>query len=425
MTGSAAMVAPRPSIGTPQRGVVTAAVAFAFALWLLPGPRADNGEVAAAVGLGLAAIGLSGLWQRFPVPTRMGVVTAYVGMVALLIDGGGGTSSGFGGLFLLPLLWLAVVGSRAELVAGFAVVAIARILPVKLLGSPLYPSGTWRTAVVFGAVAVISCTTVQQLVRVARLRANELHDRAAELEDAARRLEAQNDQLRQLDQAKDGFVALVSHELRTPLTSIAGFLEILLEDGEALTAEQQRFLSTVSRNVSRLTTLVNELLFLAQVDAGRFELQLGETDIRQLLAEATEAARPAAAAKNIQLTLEAEELAAAYCDRAQMAQLVDNLLSNALKFTPEGGRVAVRADRNGDAIALSVSDTGIGIPADELPRLFGRFFRASTATSEGIPGTGLGLAISQAIAEAHDSTITVRSTPSHGTTFRLLLASAH
>ena len=222
---------------------------------------------------------------------------------------------------------------------------------------------------------------------------------------------------------KDGFVALVSHELRTPLTSISGYLEMVLEeDTDQFTDEQRQFLATVSRNVERLATLVNELLFLVQVDAGRLELTLAEADINQLLAEATQAAQPAANAKQIELTLEADRLAPAVCDRGRIAQLLDNLVSNAVKFTPHGGRVEVRAAQDGGAIALSVSDTGIGIPADELPRLFGRFFRASSATSNAIPGTGLGLAISQAIAEAHNSTITVQSTLAQGTTFRLLLA---
>jgi signal transduction histidine kinase len=258
-----------------------------------------------------------------------------------------------------------------------------------------------------------------------RARASELSDRAAELEVAAAQLAAQNEQLRELDHVKDDFVALVSHELRTPLTSIAGYLEMVLEEGaEPLTTGQRQFLVTVSRNVERLATLVNELLFLVQVDAGRLELTLAEADLNEVLAEATDAARPAANAKGIELTLETGRLAPAVVDRGRIAQLVDNLVSNAVKFTPAGGRVEVRSAQDGGAIALSVSDTGIGIPSDELPRLFNRFFRASSATSNAIPGTGLGLAISQAIAEAHNSTITVQSTLARGTTFWLRLAAA-
>jgi signal transduction histidine kinase len=410
----------------PQRRVMliaTAAVGFAFALVLLPGPARDVAEIWIAVGLAVVVVGLSALWSAVPTSARVALPLAYVALVAVLLDGGGGTSSGFGGLFLLPLLWLAVVGGRAELLTGLVAVALARVLPVKLVGAPSYPSADWRAVIVLGAVATIATVTIQQLVREARMRSTELLERAAQLEEAAAQLATQNEQLRELDHVKDGFVALVSHELRTPLTSIIGYLEMVLEEsGDPLTEAQRQFLSTVSRNVERLTTLVNELLFLVQVDAGRLELKLARADVNELLAEATEAARPAADAKRIELTLEADPLVPAVIDRGRIAQLLDNLVSNAVKFTPEGGRVDVRAARDGGAIALSVSDTGIGIPADELPRLFGRFFRASSATANAIPGTGLGLAISQAIAQAHDSTITVQSTLAQGTTFRLRLA---
>ena len=425
----AAIETGRPASGIPLRRVVlfaASAVAFAFALVLLPGPQRDIAEIGIAAGLALAVVGLSALSQSAPAVARIGAPLAYVAMVALLIDGGGGTGSGFGGLFLLPLLWLAIVGSRSELLLGLVAVFTARALPVKVIGAPEYPSSEWRSAIVLGAVAAIACVTIQQLVREARVRAVELLDRAAELEEAARQLAEQNTQLRELDHAKDEFVALVSHELRTPLTSIMGYLEMVLEeDAEPLSDGQRQFLTTVGRNVERLATLVNELLFLVQADAGRLQLTLAEADINELLAEATEAAQPAANAKQIELTLEAGRLAPAVCDRGRIAQLVDNLVSNAVKFTPQGGRVEVKAAQDGTAIALTVSDTGIGIPADELPRLFGRFFRASSATSNAIPGTGLGLAISQAIAEAHNSTITVQSTLAQGTTFRFLLAAGN
>jgi signal transduction histidine kinase len=418
----------RPAPGIPRRRVVliaASAAAFAFALVLRPGPQRDLAEIWIAAGIATVALGLSALWSAATGIARVGVPLAYVALVAVLIDGGGGTSSGFGGLFLLPLLWLAVVGSRAELLTGFLAVAIARVLPVKLVGAPEYPASEWRSAIVLGAVAVIATVTIQQLVREARARATELLERAVELEEAAAQLATQNEQLRQLDHVKDEFVALVSHELRTPLTSIIGYLEMVVEEGgDPLTDAQRQFLGTVSRNVERLATLVNELLFLVQVDAGRLELKLARADVNELLAEATEAARPAASAKRIELSLDADRLAPAVIDRGRIAQLIDNLVSNAVKFTPEGGRVEVKAAQDGGAIALSVSDTGIGIPADELPRLFSRFFRASSATANAIPGTGLGLAISQAIAEAHDSTITVQSTLAEGTTFRLRLAAA-
>jgi signal transduction histidine kinase len=402
--------------------VVVSAVAFAFVLLLLPASRRDARELAIAAALAVAVVGLSALWRSAPAVVRLGVPLGYIAVVALLVDGGGGNTSGFGGLFLLPVIWLAILGSPAELLVGLVAVGCARTVPLLVVGAPDYPSSGWRGAIVLGAVAVFACFTIQRLVGEARVRVAELRSRGQELEDVSRQLVDQNEQLRDLDRMKDELVSLVSHELRTPLTSIIGYLEMVLEDGqETLTPSQQTYLATVSRNVERLTTLVNDLLFLVKVDSGGFQLELAEADMNQLLVEAAEAARPAADRKQIEFNLETDELAPIVCDRPRIAQLVDNLVANAIKFTPEGGQVELRAAQLANAIDISVKDTGIGIPAEELERLFGRFFRASNATSNSIPGTGLGLAISQAIAEAHNSVITVQSTVTHGTTFRLQL----
>jgi signal transduction histidine kinase len=405
--------------------VAASAVAFTFALVLLPGPRRDLREVAVAAALAIVVVGLSGLWRSAPTVARLGAPVGYVAVVAVLVDSAGGTSSGFGGLLLLPVLWLAIVGSSRELVLGLVAVAFARVIPVIAVGAPRYPRAEWRTAIVLGAVATIACFTIQRLVSDARARTAELERRASELEHASRQVALQNEQLRELDQMKDEFVALVSHELRTPLTSIVGYLTMVVEDDvDTLTPTQKRFLATISRNVERLTALVNDLLFLVRLDSGRLELNLAEADIGQVLAEAVEAAKPAANRKQVELRLETDQVSQSVCDRARIVQLVDNLVSNAVKFTPKGGCVSISAAHVDDEIAVSVSDTGIGIPADELPRLFERFFRASSATTHALPGTGLGLAISQAIAEAHNSTITVQSTLARGTTFRLLLPAA-
>ena len=411
----AAASGPEPE--APARGgivlVVASAVAFAFVLLLLPASRRDPHELAIAAALAVAVFGLSVLWRSAPALVRLGVPLGYIAVVALLVDGGGGNSSGFAGLFLLPVIWL---------VAGLVAVGIARMVPLVAVGAPDYPSSGWRGAIVFGAVVVFACVTIQRLVGDARVRVAEMRSRGENLEDASRQLADQNEHLRDLDRMKDDLVALVSHELRTPLTSIIGYLELVVDDGmETLTPSQQTYLATVSRNVERLTTLVNDLLFLVKADSGGLQLDLAEANINQLLVEAAEAARPTADRKQIDLDLETDQLAPIVCDRARIAQLVDNLLANAIKFTPEGGQVQLRAAQLDNAIDISVTDTGIGIPADELPQLFSRFFRASNAAGSSIPGTGLGLAISQAIAEAHNSVITVQSTAGQGTTFRLRL----
>ena len=237
-----------------------------------------------------------------------------------------------------------------------------------------------------------------------------------------RRIRAQNDRLVTLDRVKDDFVASVSHELRTPLTSIRGYLELVLdEEAGALTAEQRQFLLIVERNADRLQRVVGDLLFVAQVDAGKIQIERAPTDIADVVREAVEAARPAAAERRVELDLELDGLGVLDADRARLAQVVDNLISNAIKFTSEGGRVAVRSGRRRDCAVLEVADTGIGIPHAEQKRMFQRFFRTREATERAIQGTGLGLTIVKAIVEAHDGTITFRSVPGVGTTFRVEL----
>jgi signal transduction histidine kinase len=244
----------------------------------------------------------------------------------------------------------------------------------------------------------------------------------AEAETSRKTLTEQNKRLRELDRLKDEFLSLVSHELRTPLTSIRGYLDLVLdEEAGELNAEQRRFLKAVERNSGRLLRLVGDLLFVAQADAGRLTLEQAQVDVAAVAADCVEAARPAADQKSIELTLSAAPVPALVGDRGRLAQVLDNLVSNALKFTPEGGSVEVRTSSANGHVVLDVADSGIGITAAEQPRLFERFFRAASATEQAIPGTGLGLAIVKAIVEAHGGHITVDSAPNEGTTFRIEL----
>jgi PAS domain S-box-containing protein len=242
-----------------------------------------------------------------------------------------------------------------------------------------------------------------------------------ETEEARLLLAGQNERLRELDGLKDEFVSLVSHELRTPLTSIRGYLELVL-DGPAgsLTEEQNRFLRVVERNADRLLGLVGDLLFVAQVDAGRLPVEFSDLDLALVAAECVDGVRPTAEAKGLELIVDAPPLAAKG-DRGRLDQLLGNLISNAVKFTPEGGRVTVRVSAHDESAVIEVSDNGIGVPKAELDELFTRFFRSSTATENAIPGTGLGLVIAKAIAEAHGGQITVESREGVGTTFKVTL----
>ncbi|HEX4679707.1 MAG TPA: ATP-binding protein [Gaiellaceae bacterium] len=227
-------------------------------------------------------------------------------------------------------------------------------------------------------------------------------------------------QERELDRLKDEFVATVSHELRTPLTSMMGFLEMIRE-GEAgdLNDEQKRFLAIVYRSSERLQRLVGDLLFVARLDANGLQLQFGDAQLDDIVREAVESSGALARSREVSLVAEVEDVPPVTGDKERLSQLVANLISNALKFTPAGGSVVARTFVAGEQAVVEIADTGIGIPLVEQSRLFQRFFRSSTATEQAIPGTGLGLVISRAIAEAHGGTIGVTSAPGEGTTFRV------
>jgi signal transduction histidine kinase len=272
---------------------------------------------------------------------------------------------------------------------------------------------------VTAAVEVRNRRLIQQAATLERSLATAQEARS-EAEAARHAMVEQNKRLRELDRLKDEFLSLVSHELRTPLTSIRGYLDLVLdEEAGELNPEQRRFLEAVERNSGRLLRLVGDLLFVAQADAGRLSLEQGKVDLAGLAADCVEGAAPAAAEKSIELVLAAKPVPAFVGDRGRLAQVLDNLVSNALKFTPEGGIVEVSTKVSGGHVSVEVSDTGIGIPVSDQPRLFERFFRSSVAADQAIPGTGLGLAIVKAIVEAHKGEIKIDSKEGRGTTFRV------
>jgi signal transduction histidine kinase len=272
---------------------------------------------------------------------------------------------------------------------------------------------------VTAAVEVRNQRLVQQAATLERSLA-EAQEARTEAEAARRAVAEQNKRLVELDRLKDEFLSLVSHELRTPLTSIRGYLDLVLdEEAGELNPEQRRFLQAVERNSGRLLRLVGDLLFVAQADAGRLSLEREKVDLAELAAHCVEGAAPAASEKSVTLVLMANPVPALVGDRGRLAQVLDNLVSNALKFTPAGGTVEVRTFSAGEAVILEVEDTGIGIPEADQPRLFERFFRSSVADDRAIPGTGLGLAIVKAIVEAHAGLISIESREGKGTTFRV------
>ncbi len=218
---------------------------------------------------------------------------------------------------------------------------------------------------------------------------------------------------------QDEFFGLVSHELRTPLTSIIGYGELLSEsEAEHLTDQGSRYLDVIRRNAQREMRLVGDLLLLVRIQEGTFRIEPEEVDLRRIVEQAVEAARPAASKREIDLTAVASSTPAFEGDPHRLGQVVDNLLSNAIKFTPKGGEVFVRLGSSNGVAAIEVTDTGTGIPSDQQEYLFDRLYRAPSAAASAVPGVGLGLTIVKAIVDAHHGRVTVESEPGEGATFR-------
>jgi len=399
------------------------AVATAYVLLFLPtGGQLDYRLASAAAVLSAGLLGLALCWAIVPRVATIGIPLGYIVLAALLREAAGGGSSGFGGLFLLPVLWLAVTAGRRELVVILTAMAAAQLLPLALVGAPEYPESGFRGALVLTTVAAITGLMVQRLVDETRKRAALLEDQTDSLTRISAQLADQNESLLELDRLKDEFVATASHELRTPLTSISGYLDMSLDPAEGpLSPARETQLRIVKRNADRLAVLVDQLLFLARADSHPLELDRRAVDLGGILNEAAETADPAARAKNIAIVVDPEPPRCVLADRPQLLRVVENLVTNAVKFTPDGGIVRLAARREGASAVLEVTDTGAGIPTAEQQDLFNRFYRGTDAIENAIPGSGLGLAISQVIAEAHGTTIQVESTPGAGSTFRLAL----
>lgn len=223
------------------------------------------------------------------------------------------------------------------------------------------------------------------------------------------------------DERRAQFLAIVSHEMRTPLTSIISFSELLRGEAAGLSPEGLRFLTIIERNADRLLRLIDDLLMLNRLEAGRLPLDLDLISLADLAAEAVKNAAPVAAKSGVTVHLDAGEGPRVEADPRRLMQVLDNLIGNAVKFSHVDGLVRVRLRYLRDTWRIDVSDTGIGIPPDEAARLFGLFVRGSNARIAGLPGSGLGLAIVKSIVEMHGGRVKVESVLDEGTTFSVFL----
>ncbi len=231
------------------------------------------------------------------------------------------------------------------------------------------------------------------------------------------------EQLRALDRTKTDFLSTVSHELRTPLTSISGYIELVRDqDAGPVTPEMDAMLAVVDRNTWRLKGLIEDLLTLSRIESGSFRMVSADVDVPDLLRTVTATVTPSAASSGIELECAPGPAGlTVHGDAGQLERMVLNLLTNAVKFTRTGGRVAVAARVEDDEVVVEVNDTGIGIPQAEQVQLFSRFFRATNAAHHAIQGTGLGLTIVRSIVEHHGGLVTLRSREGVGTTVTVRL----
>ncbi|AGL21583.1 GAF domain-containing sensor histidine kinase [Actinoplanes sp. N902-109] len=227
------------------------------------------------------------------------------------------------------------------------------------------------------------------------------------------------DRMRQLDRMKDSFLASVSHELRTPLASIRGYLEMLLED-ELDADTSQRFLLVMQRNSDRLLRLIDDLLTVARLHDDGLDLDLAEVDLAELAHQVVLSCRPLAEHREVKLRDRTASPVHVRGDAKRLNQALNHLIVNALKFTAPGGEIAVTSTNDGEP-ELTITDTGVGIPAGDLPHVFDRFFRSASADTMAVPGPGIGLAIVRSIIDAHHGSIHLDSEPGIGTTVRLIL----
>ena len=239
-------------------------------------------------------------------------------------------------------------------------------------------------------------------------------------------LEELNQKVQEANRLKTEFVTVVTHELRSPLTSIEGYLDLLLEEGSEGAETRGTYLQIVKRSADHLLELINDLLDIARLEAGKLELRRLPLDLEDLIREVSGALRPQIEAKGQHLHLDlAVSLPVVNGDPERLTQVLLNLISNAHKYTPQGGSITIvtRAERAG--VCIAVQDTGIGLSSEEQQQLFTKFFRAQHPLVRETGGTGLGLAIARALVELHGGTITVVSAPGQGTTFEVILPLAH
>jgi len=299
-------------------------------------------------------------------------------------------------------------------------VPLIRSIPLELHHDPLF---VWAGFLAFISTLYISAFMVTSISRRLRHREQEILTLSSQLEERADQLQTALDKLRETEEVKTLFLRKVSHELRSPLASIQSVLKVVLEGltGD-VSPKALEMIDRAERRIRILLKLINDLLILSRMRVARLPVQMEPTSICEIAGRVVELLTERARSKDVDIKLNLQaSLPPIVADPASIEQLFTNLIANAIKYTPEHGRVTLKCADSADHIQIQVSDTGIGIPADELPRIFEEFYRAHNARAFAEEGTGLGLSIVKSIVETHKGTITVHSEVGKGTTFSIIL----
>ena len=317
--------------------------------------------------------------------------------------------------------------SKSEQIVAFAPVrwrnkiwSVAISVPVSEVDN-LIRSVYAKQMIFLGTViAIILCGSLGLIVMFSRWNKTleaEVQSKTGDMIRMNKELVLANERLKELDKLKSDFVSMVSHELKTPLTAMRTSAQVLgLADAGKET--KREMLDIILRNIDRQTNLVNDLLDLSRIESGRMELKIGSVSLDSVIADSIESVKQAASEGDIKLNVElSESLASVKGDREKLTQVVINLLNNAIKFTPRSGEISIKARELNGQVEVKVSDTGIGIPPEDLDSVFDKFYQVDSTLTREAGGTGLGLAICKGIIEAHNGRIWAESELGKGSTF--------
>ncbi|QOD44474.1 sensor histidine kinase [Clavibacter zhangzhiyongii] len=419
--GSAAVLAvildPVLSDATSGRTVVAGAIDALY-------PAFDIVLVAVVVGIAASPVLRMGPRWQFLVLGLLAITGADIAYALLIREGGYGDGTP------LDVAWTAGIACLALWVEGVDRAPADAPEPYRPTAR-LLPVPAMAVLAGLGVLLVATTTPVPPLALVLAASAVALSALPVMFRQAmlTRMLDGQERvvaRLEALDRSKSDIIGTVSHEMRTPLTSISGYVELVLDgEGGDVPDDAKDMLRVVDRNARRLQSLVADMLTMTRLDAGE-RPAMAPLDVATLVRRAAESLRPFADARRVDLAVGDAGPATVEGDAGQLERVLTNVIENAVKFTPAGGTVSVElhaatGPTGRPAVMVVVADTGMGIPADALPQVFDRFFRAANALSEVVPGTGLGLAIVREIVQAHGGEVTVSSVLGEGTTFRIAL----